>query len=350
MKSITINTRLLSESFPPKKAIRFNAASELNTKILPERESNSAVAASKPDVDTYSSPLYQESDVTSIKDLYSKNMIKRWEDAKLKYGADSFELYSGAQHLVFSEKLKEMGFFDGMSEEEVGQFQSLLQEITTIMNCISQNTGTYIDDGATGSRLYCYEGKLVTMPEYDESFYNTYSDEAKLELESASAALQVFSQKYLSGENKEKFDSLINDFHNYNSEYLETYQSFEEGMVMGSAKMYADGIVSNWEAREKAITDKISGLVSDERRDYLNGIGSAIHTKEETDDYMQDISSLLNMLSQSESNVTDIWEKLEERYIDYSTNKTNNKNFKDYIKNRSEDVFDHMKSYWSKLL
>lgn len=350
MKPITIDTGMVSNSIFWKNAVPIDASSKSNVAIPSESQSNLTAAASRTDVDTYSStPLHQESDITSIKDLYSKNMIERWENAKEKYGDNSFELYSGAQHLIFNKKLQEMGFFDGMSEKEAGQFQSLLQEITTVMNCASQNTGTYIDDGTSGSRLYCYEGNLITMPEYDEAFYNTYSDEAKLDLESSTAALQAFSQKYLSGENKEEFDSLISDFHQYNSEYLETYQSFEEKMVMGSAKMHTNGLVSSWEAKDREIAD-ISGMVSDKTGDYLNGMGSVSHTKEETDNYLRDIASLFKLLSQSGSNAANIWEKLEGKYSDYTTNNTNNKNFKDYVINRSENVFDHMKSYWSKLI
>lgn len=350
MKPMTIDTGMISKNIPYKNAVPLRASSKLNPSVLSEGLSNLAVAPSKPDVDIYSSsPLHQESDITSIKDLYSKNMIERWENAKEKYGDNSFELYSGAQHLIFSDKLQEMGFFDGMSDDEVGQYQSFLQDITTVMNCVSQNTGTFIDDGASGSRLYCYEGNLVTMPEYDRAYYNTYSDEAKVELESSTAALQAFSQKYLSGGNKEEFDSLISDFHKYNSGYLETYQSFEEKMVVGSAKMHADGLVSSWEAKTGTFAD-ISGMVSDKTGDYRTGVGSVSHTKKETDNYLHDISSLFKLLSQSGSNTADIWEKLEEKYSDYSTNNTNNQNFKDYVINRSENVFNHMKSYWSKLI
>lgn len=342
MQSITINTGMINKNVFPKSAPPLHDISESRPAILSEEVSNSTAETSKPDVDTYAHSLTQESDIKSIKDLFSNNLIKRWEHAKQNCGDDSFKLYSGAQHLVFSEKLQEMGFFDGMSDEEKGQFQSLLQEITTVMNYVNQNTGTFINDGASGSRLYCYEGKLITMPEYDEAFYNTYSDEAKLELESATAALQAFSQKYLSGEKQEDFESLIQDFHTYNSEYLKTYQSFEEKMVTGSASMSAAGVASNWEA--------ISDMVPKETKDYLNGIGGIVHTKEETDDYLKNISNLFKLLNQSGSNVVEIWGKIEENYSDYSTNKTNNTNFKDYILNRSEDVFDHMKSYWSKLL
>ena len=82
----------------------------------------------KPDIDTYRSSALKASS-TEFKMIYKKTvqhmviLIKKrqkrlWETAKEKYKDEPFKLYAQSQNLVFSQKLKESGFFDGMSKEE----------------------------------------------------------------------------------------------------------------------------------------------------------------------------------------------------------------------------------------
>lgn len=294
----------------------------------------------KPDVDTYRSSFLEASLLDKEELLYGSKeaQIESWEAAKQKYGDDSFKLYSGAQHLLFGQKLHEMGFFDGMSEEEVSQYESLLKDITEVMSSINMNMISNEKNG-NNSFSYFYQGDMVRQ-KYDAAMIHTYSDDAKVDLESATAALHYFSEKYLDKEQKQEFDSMVNDFYDHNAKYLETYQDSQERMGNFTEKLYASGMADrflNWGQFK-------------ENEEYSKHMGGVTHTKEEKADYIKNVANIFKQLQKTGVDTSDLWKQLKEDHLNHLTKGTERQDFKDRVWEQSEKVFKHMDSYWSKLL
>lgn len=112
-----------------------------------------------------------------------------------------------------------------MSEEEATQYKDLLHDITKVMNCMHLNPAPTVM-APNGAPRFLYMGILnENRPEYSMELLSIYSDEAKLELESATSALNYFCENYVDDKNKQDFQSLIHDFYTHNSKFLDHYES-----------------------------------------------------------------------------------------------------------------------------
>lgn len=283
-----------------------------NVKALAENKKESRQFVLGPDIDTYRS-----SNIEVVSDLYEANRkyaLEQWEKAGKTYGNGLFSRHGGEQHELFIQKLQESGFFDGMSEDEVNRYTSLLTDITATMNCVN------LSGLATDGR-YCPLPE--NRPDYDEALYHTFSDEARLELESATAALQYFSDKYLNAEQKEGFNSLISEFHDYNSEYLKDYQTIEEQFTRGVQTLQDSRAEGHMIRR--------------------------VHTEEETESYRKNITDIFKKLQQSGSDTEKLWEQMKKEHLNYLTYGTDRQDHKNRAWKYAGGAFEHMKGYWSRL-
>lgn len=149
------------------------------------------------------------------------NYTQKQEKLQKKNPDDPFWGSTGNQWLVFSKKLYDNGFYDNMTDEEVKQVENILDKITTSMDGFGRvryGIGLNIDacreaKGKSGFNLLMESGELRT------------------ELESSTAALKCFAEKYIQdNELKEDFNRLTEQYYTHNSEQLNGYRSLSEKM------------------------------------------------------------------------------------------------------------------------
>ena len=175
-----------------------------------------------------------------------------------------------------------------MSDDEVKKFEGMLAHVTAGMDNVSKITNS--------------EGSGIHFdPYHDSTFTAMNSEEAKLELESETAALRFFGDHFVDEEYKEEFQSLVDEFHSHNEEILKDYQGPLEGAERGIMKLQADPETKITVAKEAASYSK-----------YMSGL---THTEEETDLYRKEVSDLFEKLQEPKNNQADIWEQLKSAYI-----------------------------------
>lgn len=111
----------------------------------------------------------------------------------------------GTQFSIISGELSEMEFYDSLSDDETLQVDQLLAGITYGMNSVCGN----LKDESPG-------------------FEQLSSHAARFELESSTAALRQFSEKFVPSEMRERFDNLIDQYYEHNAKALEGYRSSKE--------------------------------------------------------------------------------------------------------------------------
>ncbi|MCM1211684.1 MAG: hypothetical protein NC318_08780 [Blautia sp.] len=121
----------------------------------------------------------------------------------------------GTQFSVFSDALSEMGFYDNLSDEETLQAECLLGGMTYSMNSLF---GTLQEKEAVCGGLSSYA--------------------ARFELESSTAALRQFSEKFVPVHMRDTFDNLIDKYYEHNAKALEGYRSSWEDFQEGNARLY----------------------------------------------------------------------------------------------------------------
>lgn len=291
-------------------------------------------------------------DQTSKKELQSFSWeewqgqlsLKRWQEKKAQYGdSDSFAVYSDAQHLVFSQKLRDMGVFDGKSEEEIGKMERLLFDITSMMSCVGENKIGVSRVATEGTeRYYCYEGKIITMQKYDESLYGVTSDMARVGLESAKAALETFSCKYLTEDQQTEFSEVIDEFYYHNADYLREYKVFGEDVSKFAANFQKSGL------RDVFDREGLIGVHNRFRNDqngkdeYTKILSGMNHTQEENENFMIAFSVMFKFMQQNGTDFSKIWSKIQDSYTEYVTEEN--------ALRELADGFTHMEKYWSELL
>ncbi len=244
---------------------------------------------------------------------------------------------SGSQWLVFSQKLYDNGFFDDMSAKEAGKIDEVLRSITYVMDgyschqygySVSLHTKWegYLDPGTRGNGVnYCA----------------TSSDALKFALESATAALQCFSEDYIQDEElKKDFNELIDTFHDHNAQKLEKHMSFEEMMDRARSKHLVSITAALAASRGQygaGFTDSVA-------------LGSVTHTEEEEDGYRAQMSFMFSQLKSRTVDLESIWKKVEETYVDHAAKGSQEQSVRSLALSRSDGMLDRMHDMWAGLL
>lgn len=133
---------------------------------------------------------------------------------------DAFDLETRNKWNVFDDYLSYCGFFDTMPKEDREELYKTMDKILIV-----DDITTKIENGKivrSASWLWSAEPGTDVL----------YSYEAALELESSTAALKYFSDKSLTGEQKEGFDALIDKYYETTSLDMVGYMSGKEAMAM----------------------------------------------------------------------------------------------------------------------
>lgn len=234
--------------------------------------------------------------------------------------SDIFSYRPGDQWLIFSQHLHETKFFDSLSKEDMHKVESILEHITDGLDSLAIN----------GIR---FSKNRVEKFELD-------SYEAQLELASSSAALQFFSDKYLSGDVKSGFDQLINQYVDHNTKKLSNYRSMEESLNAVRSKMNLSHI---------SYTPERANHIS-----MTNKLGQTKYTAEEYTDLQESYSEIFKSIK-SEDDLAQALLKAQEQLLQFVLKDISPRNgdyqlAKDYISERSSGTFQRINDYWTLLL
>lgn len=166
----------------------------------------------------------------NIEDILYQPYTYGNDAVKEKFGeSDSFRVNGNQQWIVFSKKLYDSGFFEGKSDEEIQEIDSLLQQFTNGLD--SFNLRTYIKDYAETAILSRPINEMIpghstahSGLSRETTYYMTKKD-WETELESSTKALQYFCNTFVPEEYQNEFGGLIEQFYAFNSQSLENYQS-----------------------------------------------------------------------------------------------------------------------------
>lgn len=167
---------------------------------------------------------------------------------------------------------------------------------------------------------------------------NSY--EAHLELASSTAALQHFSDTFLSGDVKTGFDQLIQDYVRHNTKKVMDYQSVEERFYAARAKIKPLNAPLTYEqSRHLSMTNKL---------------GKTIYTHEEIESVIKNYQEMFKDIK-NEEDLSSVLLKAKEQLLAFVTKGISPKDAdyqlaKDFVTQRSNDTFKRIENYWHMLL
>lgn len=233
--------------------------------------------------------------------------------------SDIFSYRPQDQWLVFSQYLHESKYFDSLSNEELKKVESILQHITDGMDSLAKNAGI----------------NLFGIKKQQPDSY-----EAHLELASSTAALQHFSDTFLSGDVKKGFDQLIQDYVRHNTKKVIGYQSVEEIFYAARAKIRPlNAPLTYQQSRELSMTNKL---------------GKTVYTHEEIESVIQNYQEMFESI-QNEEDLSAALVKAKEQLLSFVTKGISPKDAdyqlaRDFVAQRSNDTFKRIENYWHMLL
>lgn len=266
-----------------------------------------------------------------VEDLYVKNALQQKELMKDDEN-DSFWSNTGNQWLVLSENLYRNGFYTNMSDEEVMQVEATLAKITAGMDHISRTLYQ------TGIEFSDYYG-------HGSNFFMD-SNEISLELESATAALRCFSDKYVDVERQGEFNELINQFYKHNTEIVVGYQSPVESFnkavnAIQNGKYVKSSVNNPYNQSMKKSSSGIDACI------YLGGV---IHSVVEKKEYTEKIAQLFEKLSTNTDDEVSVWKQIEDIFVGYATKDSDDQGVRNYVLEQSKYTIGRIKGYWAELL
>lgn len=220
------------------------------------------------------------------------------------------------QWRVFSENLYQNGFYDNMSDEEVGEMEGMLKSITSGIDGIS---------GLTDS---------------ERSYSGLSHEAAQLEFLSSLNALQYFADTYVPDGMRGGFQDLIKAYEDYNSESVAKHKNADDLYSEAMAKISAPN-AGNVNAAVKKTQEQTAAS---------QAIGRVKHTDEEKAKLKEDYQALFDSLPDQKDSVGSIFDELENTLINYAAGKSKNADVLSLLQERNADSFDHMVDYWTNLI
>lgn len=248
---------------------------------------------------------------------YEAHIREHKELAGDKYEKDPFWKNTLDQWLIFSETLSKENFYSNMSDEEVKEFEDMLADITAEM------------DNLSAIRFWGGGPSNQFSKRKNQSYnFNITKTDALTGLEASISALKYLSDKFFTGETKEKFDKLIDDYRTHNEDIISDYNGFGESFDRYRARMYSLG-----------------GPIYNERYGYSVKLGNISKSKKDESDYTNAVSKIFS----SSHNNKDMINKLKKLLVSYRTNEDENEGFKNYVLEQSEYMFKHISNMWNRL-
>ena len=220
----------------------------------------------------------------------------------------------GTQFSIISNALAEHGFYDNMSDDEVLEIENLLVNITHGMNSV------------------CGTVKVLS-PESEQ----LTSQAAKFELESSTAALRQFSQKYVSGEMQDFFNNLVDQYYEHNSKVLEGYQSSRETSNELLAAIY-----------EKTASNRRAPLSENEKM--IQMAGKVKVDEEDEKEAIKEWRKCLKALADGKGEVGEMMGRMSDILKMLASGNSENKQLLNYVEQWNSPAIENARKYWSVLV
>lgn len=244
---------------------------------------------------------------------------------------DSSNLFSYLpedQWLVFTQYLHESHYFDSLSTEEMEEIESTLQYITDGLDSV--NAYAVSEQIQTFGYVVSKQGRRELLT----------SHEGLLELGSSTAALQAFSEKFLSGDVKHGFDELITKYVEFNTPIVSTYKSIRERLEISWAKFRQEY--------------KPETLAQSQHLSMMSKLSNTNYSEEE-------IRSLINLYLKmfkgmtSKNDLSAVLSDAKEQLLQFATKGIPPKDAdyylaRNYITHQTKQTFNHIEKYWTMLL
>ena len=167
-----------------------------------------------------------------------------------------------------------------------------------------------------------------------------------MELESSTAALMYFGEKYIEDEGlRKEFEGLVDDYYAHNTEVLGEYRNPMEQMDKAVSKFHE----SSENGQYNDLFAK-AGSQNSDRVAYSKYMGSVTHTKEEKQQYGKELSGLFEQLKRNPSSQADIWSKIQNTMLNFATNGGGSESIRGQVLAGASDSFSRMEHCWSLLL
>lgn len=221
----------------------------------------------------------------------------------------------GTEFHIISDALNRMGFYDNLSDEEVLEVETILATITYGMNSTVGTAGIVNDDQSTELTSYA----------------------ARFELESSTAALRRFAEKYLPENMRDDFDTLVDKYYAHNSKALEGYTSSRERSI----KAVAHTIETHGSKRVLPVTE-------DEK---LIQLAAKVKVNDEDiNNAVKGWTEAFKELANSEKSVDDAIDMMKDILNRLASGNSENKRFIEYIDEWNSFAIENAKTYWTALM
>ncbi len=167
-----------------------------------------------------------------------------------------------------------------------------------------------------------------------------------LELESATAALKYFSEKYIDKERQGEFNEMIDQFYKHNTTIINGYQSPAESFNKAVNAIYNGQYVNS----------QVNSPYNQVMKNSNSGIGASIylggvsHSATEKAEYTEEIAQLFEQLRTNADAVDSIWKQIEDAFAGYATKDSDDAQIQNYVLEQSKHTFNRIKGYWAELL
>lgn len=242
--------------------------------------------------------------------------------------SDIFSYRPQDQWLIFSQYLSDNSFFTGKNPHTIEEIENMLVDITDGL------------DNLDIAHMRGRDFKVGRTPITQE----LSSTEAQLELAASTAALKFFSEKYLTGDTKQGFDELIDQYVKRNESRVVNHASLEEKFYKGRAEIF-----------EMRGMDT-SSLSAERKRDLsiTNKLGKTNYTAAAVLEVVESYKEKFNTL-QDKSEVDALMLQFQKQYLQFATKGFSqyDKDYeaaKSFIQDKSEKTFHRIADYWKRLL
>lgn len=220
----------------------------------------------------------------------------------------------GTQFGIISDELSKMGFYDNMSDDEVLQVERILAGITYGMNSVCGNVKEEVPDS---KQLSSYA--------------------ARFELESSTAALRQFSEKFLPEDMRENFSNLIDQYYEHNAKLLEGYRSSREISNERLATIY------DWTAFMRAVP-------MDEEEKTIQKAGKVKLKESDITNATKSWREHFKMLVSGEKSVDDSISMMQDTLNALASGNSKDKNLLKYVSQWNSFSIENARQYWNLLI
>lgn len=220
----------------------------------------------------------------------------------------------GTQFGIISDELSKMGFYDNLSDDEVLQIDRILYGITYGMNSVCGNVKEEVSDS---KQLSSYA--------------------ARFELESSTAALRQFSEKFVPEDMRESFSNLIDQYYEHNAKLLEGYRSSREILNEHQAAIY------DWTAFMRVVP-------MDEEEKNIQKAGKVKLKESDITNATESWREHLKMLVSGEKSVDDSITMMQDTLNALASGNSKDKSLLQYVNRWNSFSIENARQYWNLLL